>query len=131
MKRKIFLIPVLVLCFTFMMSSVCFAEAVIFTKALVDSNSYTPIAIAKKYQYTDTASVIVSEIYTADGLTPAYNQVYLKAMPEGKEKLVEKMHSYNLEIPAVYRNAGSDVMLYGMGHLSWLDCRVTGRWDVH
>lgn len=131
MKKKMTLIPALVLGLTLMLSSVCFAEGVTFEKVLVDSNSFNPIATARKYQTTSIAFFALGNIYKADGSDSNYQQIKVRVMNKGKTYTVEKGHSYNLDIPEGYQEAGWDVTVYGMGNNPELDCRVSGRWDVH
>ena len=131
MKKKMTLIPALVLGLTLMLSSVCFAEGVTFEKVLVDSNSFTTIAIARKYQTTPTAYFYLGNIYRANGTDSNYKKIKVRVMDGDKIYTVEKGHFYNLDIPKDYQAAGWDVAVYGMGNDPALDCRVSGRWDVH
>ena len=131
MKKKMTLIPALVLGLTLMLSSVCFAEGVTFEKVLVDSNSFGTIAIARKYQTTPTAYFYLGNIYKANGTDSTYQKIKVRVMSEGKIYTVERGKSYNLDIPEAYQEAGWDVAVLGMGNDPALDCRVSGRWDVH
>ena len=131
MKKKMILIPALVLGLTLMLSSVCFAEGVTFVKVLVDSNSFSTIAVARKNQTTPTAYFYIGNIYKADGAESNYRRIKVRVTNEGETYTVEKGRSYNLPIPEDYQTAGMDVAVYGMGNNSALDCKVSGRWDVH
>ena len=130
MKKKIFS-TILFIVFVLSMSTVCFAAETSFTKKDVDSNSFTFICRATKESTSSTASVKITDIYTASGGASTYVQVIARACSDGSVRLVTRGIWADLPIPSAYQGKGSSVPLYCTGRTPFLDCQVSGYWNVH
>ncbi|MDR2044971.1 MAG: hypothetical protein LBQ15_11570 [Clostridium sp.] len=131
---KHFLSMSLVLALVFVMPSVCFAAEYDFSsvKKSVDSNSWSYIGSATKDKAGSVGEIKVTKMYDADGNeSSSYSQVYAKATGNGTSKLVTKGSWYEVAIPAASQSQGSSVGLYCQGHTPWLDCKISGYWNVH
>lgn len=103
-----------------------------FDNKLVDSNSWTSIAETKKLTSSSTSgTILVGNIYKADGSSSNYNNIFAKATSVGQYRGVSKGQDYSLTIPASSRAAGTRIELWAMGNWPWLDCRVSGSWSVY
>lgn len=102
-----------------------------FSKAYVDSNSYSAIASAYKDTDGDYGSLKITDIYKANGSSSDYQCVYCRTADLNSEKLVYKGSWYELQLPSYLRVKGKTVYLYVKGHNPKLDCRVSGYWNVH
>lgn len=103
-----------------------------FTKAFVDSNSYTYITqgtmtVAKTY-----AEVQITNIYDAKGNTSDYKYVKIKATANGEEKKVKVGNTWTkVSIPSNCQFAGMSLPMLAMGNDPSLDCKITGYWMVY
>lgn len=131
MKKTVKTFTLLTLTLTMLAATVCSAQEAVITKAYVDSNSYSYVTHAVKDTATDYATFSFTGIYKADGTTSDYRKVYAKANSSGTEYSLSVGNSYNMTIPAGWRSAGSVVNLYCKGNNPKLDCRISGRWNVH
>lgn len=123
----------LVLILAFSLTTVCFAAGYDFynLKKPVDSNSWSYIGSATKASTTANGELTITKIYDADGNESSmYTQVYAKATADGTSTLVRKGSAYYVPIPSAYQSAGKSVSLYCMGHIPWIDCMISGYWDV-
>lgn len=111
--------------------TVAYAAETTFTKRLVDSNSYSYITAATKETTSTTAAVNITDIYKADGSASSYTTVYVKATTTGTGSSVVKGSSYDIAIPSGYQAKGSYVSMYSQGNTPWLDCQISGYWNVH
>ena len=116
------------------LSTVCFASEYNFTnlKLSVDSNSWSYIGSATKSSTTTDGELKITKIYDADGNESfMYTQVYAKATSDGISTLVTKGEWCDVPIPSAYQSTGQSVSLYCKGHIPWLDCKISGYWNVH
>ena len=103
-----------------------------FTKAFVDSNSYTKIISGQMYTSDEKATVTLSAIYKADGSASDYHRVWCKATMDGEPVVVWANNKYyDLKIPAQYCFGGSEISLYAEGYDSSRDCRISGDYIFH
>ena len=107
------------------------AAEVTFTRKYVDSNTYSNIVYATKYQTTSYATVIVNQIFKADGTSSNYKYVYCRVAPDGESVLVTKGNSYDLKIPTGLQVPGQNILLQAKGHNASLDCQISGMWNAH
>lgn len=134
----------LVLAWLLMSTTACAGSGtapVNFEKEEVDSNQWVPVTSVVKKTEGSVAEIMITDMYKMDVGTDGeetdmeqaalYRQVYVKAGENGSPKLVEKGKWYTLVIPSEYRNAGDRVPLYAMGNSTWIDCCISGYWDVH
>lgn len=116
------------------LSSVCFAEEFDFSnlKKSVDSNSWSYIGSATKDSATENGELKITKMYDADGNeTSLYSQVYAKATSSGTSTLVTSGSWYDVPIPSSFQAASKSVSLYCKGHIPWIDCKISGYWNVH
>ena len=105
---------------------------VYFTKAFVDSNSYTYITSNTMTMYKEYADVKVTNIYKADGSASDYKYVWVKATPDGDPVKVKLGDSWTqISIPSANRFAGMNVSMHAKGNDPSLDCKITGSWLVY
>lgn len=124
----------LVLALMVALSSVCFAEEFDFSnlKKSVDSNSWSYIGSATKDSATENGELKITKMYDADGNeTSLYSQVYAKATSSGTSTLVTSGSWYDVPIPSSFQAASKSVSLYCKGHIPWIDCKISGYWNVH
>lgn len=127
-----FLLMGIVLAFVLSMSSICFAAETSFSKKSVDSNTWTFICSAKKDGSTTYGELKLTNIYKADGTSSStYSTVKAKASEDGTSTKATKGTWTNIPLPAYYQSAGKGVSLYCMGNTPWLDCKISGYWNVH
>ena len=132
--EKRFLSFGLVLALMVALSSVCFAEEFNFSnlKKSVDSNSWSYIGSATKDSATENGELKITKMYDADGNeTSLYSQVYAKATSSGTSTLVTSGSWYDVPIPSSFQGASKSVSLYCKGHIPWIDCKISGYWNVH
>lgn len=131
--EKRFLSFGLVLALMVALSSVCFAEEFNFSnlKKSVDSNSWSYIGSATKDSATENGELKITKMYDADGNeTSLYSQVYAKATSSGTSTLVTSGSWYDVPIPSSFQAASKSVSLYCKGHIPWIDCKISGYWNV-
>lgn len=131
MERKRIMIAVIACCMLFMHTAVCMAAEELFFYADVDSNSFTPIISAQKDSYGEVGTVYINKIHTANGGASLYSTVHCRATIYGEDEPVTKGQSVNLALPVGYREAGNHVQLQAKGNTPYLDCQITGYWNVH
>lgn len=74
----------------------------------------------------------ITKMYDADGNeTSLYSQVYAKATSSGTSTLVTSGSWYDVPIPSSFQAASKSVSLYCKGHIPWIDCKISGYWNVH
>lgn len=115
-------------------TTVCFAEEFNFSnlKKSVDSNSWSYIGSATKDSATENGELKITKMYDADGNeTSLYSQVYAKATSSGTSTLVTSGSWYDVPIPSSFQAASKSVSLYCKGHIPWIDCKISGYWNVH
>lgn len=133
LKNRVFSLC-LVFALALSLTTVCFAAEYNFSsyKKSVDSNSWSYIGAATKGSATTDGELKITKIYDADGNESSlFSQVYAKATTDGTSTLVTKGDWYDVPIPSAYQAAGKSVSLYCMGHIPWLDCKISGYWNVH
>lgn len=117
---------VLICCF-----STASAAEETFLKADVDSNSFSYITAAKKDTVTSYATVMISNIYDAEGEPSNYKKVYVRAMYNGEEISVTKGTSKDIPIASSFQSVGNYINMYAKGNDPRLDCQITGTWNAH
>ena len=101
-------------------------------KKSVDSNSWSYIGSATKDSATENGELKITKMYDADGNeTSLYSQVYAKATSSGTSTLVTSGSWYDVPIPSSFQAASKSVSLYCKGHIPWIDCKISGYWNVH
>lgn len=130
MKKKMFA-TLLTFVLMFSVSGVCFAAESTFTRKFVDSNSKTYVTSAKKDNDGSVADVKVTDIYTSKEGLDIYSKIWVEATNNGNGVLALKNAWTSVAIPTGYRSAGDVVPMYATGFIPFLDCYVSGYWNVH
>lgn len=87
---------------------------------------------ATKDSATENGELKITKMYDADGNeTSLYSQVYAKATSSGTSTLVTSGSWYDVPIPSSFQAASKSVSLYCKGHIPWIDCKISGYWNVH
>lgn len=127
-KFSVTLLLVVMLLMT--MATSVYAGTSSFINSEVDSNEWSYITATANTSGSSTGTVLISNIYKADGSASNYTTVFARATLDGTYIGVSKGRDYSLDIPAAYRARGISVSLYAMGNWPWLDCRMSGHWTV-
>lgn len=105
---------------------------VYFTKAYVDSNTYSYITSNTMTQSKSYAEVKISAIYDASGSSSDYQYVWVKATSNGEAKKVKVGDNWTkISIPSANQFAGMNIAMYAMGNNPKLDCMISGAWLVY
>ena len=107
------------------------AKEVEYSKKLVNGNDYTYVTQATKETRSSTAAVHITNIDKADGYDSLYSYLWVKATSDGTGTQIVKGSSYDVAIPSSYQAKGSIVEMYAKGNIPFLDCTITGYWNVH
>ena len=102
-----------------------------FLKKYVDSNTWSYITATANSSGSSTGTILISNLYKADGSNSNYTTVFAKPTSEGTSIGASKGRDCNLDIPAAYRAKNTSVALYAMGNWPWLDCQMSGHWTVN
>lgn len=121
----IFCLTALVLC------TAALAKEVEYSKKLVNGNEYTYVTKATKETRSSTAAVHVTNIDKADGYDSIYTYLWVRATSDGSGTQIAKGSSYDIAIPSAYQAKGKTVEMYAKGNVPFLDCTITGYWNVH
>lgn len=108
-----------------------YAGSSVFRNAYVDSNSWSYITKTANSSGSSTGTILISNLYKADGSASNYTTVFAKATSGGTYIGVSKGRDCSLDIPAACRVKNAIVELYAMGNWPWLDCQMTGHWTVN
>ncbi len=133
MKKSIKSVTSITLCIATILCVTSLASAAesSFTKSSVDSNSYSFVTTEKKDTTSTTAAVKIENIYKADGSASNYSTVDVKATSSGTGVSVNKGSTVDISIPSGSQSSGSYVAMYSKGNIPWLDCKISGYWNVH
>ena len=107
------------------------AKEVEYSKKLVNGNDYTYVTQATKETRSSTAAVHITNIDKADGYDSLYSYLWVKATSDGTGTQIVKGSSYDIAIPSSYQAKGSIVEMYAKGNIQFLDCTITGYWNVN
>lgn len=130
MKKKMSVLLVLLMVFS--IAGTCFAGELSFKMKHVDSNSWSPIGNARKDESGTYGELKITKIYNdKQEESSTYFYVKAKATPTGSPDTARKGTWCTLSIPSNYQAAGDLVPLYCQGNISFLDCYITGYWNVH
>lgn len=108
-----------------------YAGTASFLKQDVDSNTWSLITVTANSSGSSTGTLLISNLYKADGSNSNYTTVFAKATSDGTYIGASKGRDYSLDIPATYRVRNTPVELYARGNWPWLDCQMSGHWTVN
>lgn len=111
----------------FAFSTVCFAGSSTVSKCALDSNEWGYVTSAAKAATGSQASVLVTDIYKADGSASNYSKIKVKVGKDGAacaETTATKGSTKTLTLSTSYQAKGTSLSLYGMGNDPALDCKV-------
>ena len=72
--------------------------------------------------YEEGRYLHTSKVIAIHGVTPTSS---------GTSTLVTSGSWYDVPIPSSFQAASKSVSLYCKGHIPWIDCKISGYWNVH